>query len=150
MPTRIIRHPEHIDILASILLCRKLPLTVTWSQGAPRTDAQNNLSFQWYVDAARQLGDCDHGDTRALSKVLFAAPILCRDNPAFCVSWEKLRARFSHEEIVQFVKDTELPMTSIMKLKQMIEYMDAIERYWRDQGVRLTDPESMKYEREFA
>lgn len=150
MPTRFIREPQHVDALADLLRARKLPLTVSWAQGAPRTTAQNNLAFRWYQDAARQLGDCDHGDTRAISKVQFAAPILCRDNEVFRASWERLRSRFAHEEIVEFVKATELPMTSIMGLKQMIEFMDGIEKYWRGAGVMLTDPMMMKYEQEFG
>ena len=149
MATRIIRQPEHIDALAAMLRGRKLPLTVSWTQGAPRTDAQNRLAFQWYMDAASQLGDRDHGDTRAESKVEFAAPILCRDSDPFRMSWQKLRSVMTHEEVLAFVKSTELPMTSIMGVKQMTEYMDAIERHWRGQGVRLTDPEMLKYQSEF-
>jgi hypothetical protein len=149
MPTRILRVVKHIPALVTVLARIKLPITISWVQGAPRTGAQNRLAFRWYQDAATQLGDRDHEDARAESKVAFAAPILCRDNEAFRISWERLRSRFNHEEVVAFVKATELPMTSTMVLKQMVEYMDAIERHWRGHGVRLTDPEALKYETEF-
>lgn len=149
MPTRIIREPGHIEALKQMLGNVKLPITVSWAQGAPRTDAQNRLAFRWYMDVATQLGDRGFATARAQSKVQFGAPILCRDNEPFSRSWARLRSRFSHEEIVEFVRETELPMTSIMHLKQMVEYMEEMERYWRGLGVQLTDPEAMKYENEF-
>lgn len=150
MPTKIIREPAHIDALARLLSGRKLPITVSWAQGAPLSDAQRRLSFRWYQDAARQLGDQTPAETRAECKVVFGAPILCRDNEAFRASWEILRLRFTHEEILRFVEQTELPMTSIMTVKQMTEYLDGVQRHYSGQGVRLTDPEAMRYEQEFG
>ena len=149
MPTKLIRLPEHVDALSEILKSRKFPMTVSWTQGAPQSEAQRRLSFRWYQDVARQLGDRDSGDVRAEAKVMFGAPILCDDSEPFKMSWEALRARFQHEEIVAFVKATELPVTSIMLLPQMSKYMTTIGDYWRGQGIYLTDPEALKYEFEF-
>ena len=150
MPTRIIREPAHIDALVAILSARKLPITVSWSQGAPLSDAQRNLSFRWYMDASRQLGDQTPQEVRAECKVVFGAPILCEARPEFRESWDRLRATFTHEQILKFVEQTELPMTSIMTVKQMTEYMNAVQRHYAVQGVRLTDPEALKYEQEFG
>jgi hypothetical protein len=33
MPTKIIRQPEHVAALADMLRDRKMPITVTWTQG---------------------------------------------------------------------------------------------------------------------
>jgi len=41
-------------------------------------------------------------------------------------------------------------MTSIMTVKQMTEYLDGVQRHYSAQGVRLTDPEALKYEQEFG
>jgi hypothetical protein len=150
MPTKIIREAGHVDALAAMLRGRKLPITVSWSQGAPRTDVQNALAFRWYQDIARQLGDETPGEVRAECKVRFAAPILCEDNDAFCASWVTLRRRFAHHEILKFVEATELPMTRLMTVRQMTAYMDAVQREYSAQGVRLTDPEALKYETEFG
>lgn len=150
MPTKVIREPVHVEALAATLRERKLPLTVSWAQGAPLSDAQRRLSFRWYQDAARQLGDQTPAEARAECKVVFGAPILCRDNERFRASWGSLRERFTHEEILRFVEQTELPMTSIMTVKQMTEYLDSVQRHWTTQGIRLTDPEALKYEQEFA
>lgn len=149
MPTKIIREPSHIDALAAMLQGRKLPLTVSWVQGASQSDAQRRLSFRWYMDAARQLGDQTAAQVRAECKVVFGAPIVCAGNPEFAAAWNGLRERMSHEKILEFVEATELPVTSIMLAPQMREYMDAVQRHYTPQGIRLTDPEALKYEQEF-
>jgi hypothetical protein len=151
MPTKIIREPAHIEALAKILGERKLPLTVSWSQGAPRSEDQNALSHRWYADIARQLGDQTPSQVRAECKVEYAAPILCEESEPFRMSWTKLRERFSHEEILEFVERTELPMTRLMLVGQMSRYMDRLWQVYRvGQGLHLTDPEALKYEREFG
>ena len=150
MPTRIIRAPEHVDALAALLRGRKMPVTVEWRQGAPLSNAQRRLSFQWYMDASRQLGDQTAAEVRAECKVVFGAPIVCQSSEAFKASWATLRHRFTHEEVLEFVEQTELPVTSIMTVKQMSEYLDAVQRHYSRQGIRLTDPEALKYESEFA
>lgn len=150
MPTRIIREPSHVQSLAQMLSARKLPITVEWHQGAPRTASQNRLAFQWYQDIARQIGDQTTEEVRAEAKTLFAAPILCRESEAFRDSWARLRHRMTHEEVLAFVQATELPMTRAMTTRQMTEFLDAMQRHYSAQGVRLTDPEMLKYEVEFA
>lgn len=150
MPTKVIREPAHIEALARILAGRKLPITVSWTQGASRSDVQNRLAFQWYGDISRQLGDQTIGEVRAECKVVHGAPILCGEGGAFAESWARLRSAMGHEEILRFVEATELPMTSIMTVKQMAAYLDAVQRAYSSQGVRLTDPEALKYESEFA
>lgn len=150
MPTKIIRTPENVEALADMLRNRKMPMTVQWAQGAPLSNAQRRLSFRWYQDAAAQLGDQTAAETRAECKAVFAAPILCQHSEAFRASWTTLRHRLTHEEILRFVEQTELPMTSLMNVKQMTDYLDAVHRHYSQQGVRLTDPEALKYEQEFA
>jgi hypothetical protein len=150
MPTKIIREPAHVEALAKMLTGRRLPMTVTWTQGAPRSHVQNALAFRWYADVSRQLGDQTPGEVRALCKVTMAAPILCEGSEAFRASWTKLRQRFTHEEVLRFVEETELPMTSLMTVKQMTAFMDQMTRTWVAQGVRLTAPEALRYEAEFG
>lgn len=149
MPTKIIRTSEHVGALATILLGRKLPLTVTWAQGASRTDAQNRLSQRWYTDIATQLGDQTHEEVRAECKLVFGVPILCAENEAFRVSWEETFGRLHHESALKAVRVMDLPVTRLMRVKQMNAYMDAVQRQYGPM-VRLTDPEALKYENEFA
>jgi len=150
MPTKIIRQPEHITALAILLGGVKLPITVSWVQGESRREAQNRLAFQWYGDISRQLGDQSISEVRAECKCRFAAPILCVEHPPFAITWGRFRERFSWKEMLEFVKVTELPMSSLLNVKPMSEYLNAINLEYSRVGVRLTDPEARKYQEEFA
>ena len=149
MPTRIIRQPDHADQLAAMLRGRKLPITVTWTQGAPRSNDQNRLAQRWFTDVATQLGDQTHEDVRAECKLRFGVPILRAENEAFRISYDRVLKRLSYEEKLAAVKAFDLPVTRLMSVKQMSAFMDEMQRHWSGQGVRLTDPEAMKYEQEF-
>lgn len=150
MPAKVIRQPEHVDALAILLKGRKLPLTVSWAQGVSRTNAQNRLAQRWYSDIANQLGDQPREDVRAECKTRHGVPILCAENPAFAITWERTTGHLNYEEKVEAVRDFDLPVTRLMLVKQMTAYMDAVQREYAGQGVRLTDPEALKYEEEFA
>lgn len=150
MPTKIIREPEHIAALVNMLAGRKLPLTVSWSQGASRAEAQNRLAQRWFTDIARQLGDTTHEDVRADCKVSFGVPILCAENDAFRRGWQATFAPLGYEAVRQAVKALDVPVTRLMTVAQMTAFMDAVSAHWLARGVYLTDPEALKYETEFG
>jgi len=150
MPTKIIREPIHVEALASMLRGRKLPITVTWTQGAPRSTAQNRLAQRWFTDIATQLGDQTHEDVRAECKLHFGVPILRAENEAFRLSYDRVLKALPYEEKLAAIKAFDLPVTRLMNVKQMTAFMDEMQRHWSAQGVRLTDPEALKYEAEFS
>ena len=150
MPTKIIREPIHVEALASMLRGRKLPITVTWTQGAPRSTAQNRLAQRWFTDIATQLGDQTHEDVRAVCKLRFGVPILRAENEAFRISYDRVIKPLPYEQKLEAIKAFDLPVTRLMNVKQMTAFMDEMQRHWSAQGVRLTDPEALKYEQEFA
>lgn len=149
MPTKIIREPIHVEALANMLRGRKLPITVTWTQGAPRSTAQNRLAQRWFTDIATQLGDQTHEDVRAECKLHFGVPILRAENEAFRLSYDRVIKALPYEEKLAAIKAFDLPVTRLMNVKQMTAFMDEMQRHWTGQGVRLTDPEALKYEQEF-
>lgn len=149
MPTRIIREPKHADQLAAMLRDRKMPVTVTWTQGAPRSNAQNKLAQRWFADIARQLGDQTQEDVRAECKLRFGVPILREENEVFRISYDRVLKHMTYEQKIEAVKAFDLPVTRLMTVKQMTAFMDEMQRVWIGQGVRLTDPEALKYEQEF-
>ncbi len=149
MPTKIIREPIHVEALANMLRGRKLPITVTWTQGAPRSTAQNRLAQRWFTDIATQLGDQTHEDVRAECKLHFGVPILRAENEAFRLSYDRVIKALPYEEKLAAIKAFDLPVTRLMTVKQMTAFMDEMQRHWSGQGVRLTDPEALKYEQEF-
>lgn len=150
MPTKIIRDPTHVDALAAMLRDRKLPITVTWTQGAPRSASQNRLAQRWFTDIATQLGDQTHEDVRAECKLRFGVPILRAENEAFRLSYDRVIKSLPYEEKLEAIKAFDLPVTRLMTAKQMTAFMDAMQRHWLPLGVRLTDPEALKYEQEFT
>jgi hypothetical protein len=149
MPTKIIREPIHVEALANMLRGRKLPITVTWTQGAPRSTAQNRLAQRWFTDISTQLGDQTHEDVRAECKLHFGVPILRAENEAFRLSYDRVLKALPYEEKLAAIKAFDLPVTRLMTVKQMTAFMDEMQRHWSAQGVRLTDPEALKYEQEF-
>ena len=150
MPTKIIRNPAHIAALANMLAQRKLPLTVSWAQGASRADAQNRLAQRWFTDVARQLGDVTHNDVRADCKVSFGVPILCAENDAFRAGWAATFGPLGYEGARKAVKALDVPVTRLMTVAQMTAFMTAVQDHWRGMGLYLTDPEALKYEVEFG
>jgi hypothetical protein len=150
MPTKIIREPAHVDALAKMLTGRKLPITVTWAQGAPRTAAQNRLAQRWYTDVALQLGDMTHEEVRATCKLTIGVPILRAENEAFRLSYDRVMGGLTYEEKLRAIIAFDLPVTRLMTTPQMTAFMDQMQRTCGAQGVRLTDPKSLMYEQEFA
>lgn len=149
MPTMVLREPQHADALAARLRGRKLPLTVSWSQGASRSNQQQRLSFQWFMDISRQLGDMTVEEVRADAKVSFGVPILRAESEAFRSSWDETFGPLGFERQRRAVEKLQVPVTSLMTVKQMTAFLDAMQRHWAQMGIRLTDPEALRYEEEF-
>jgi hypothetical protein len=147
MTTRIIRHESEIDGLVRLLKSRKLPVTVNVTAGADRTGEQNALAFRWYQDAARDLGDRTASDVRAHCKLFHGVRLLHAENEAFRTSWDRLiKARFSiPEKLELMVPPHDYPVTRLMTVKQMTAFLDAVHAELSGMGVRLTDPEALKY-----
>lgn len=150
MATKIIRQPEHIDALCVMLRARKLPITVSWEQGAPDTKAMNRLAQRWHTDVARQAGDRTHESVRAFCKLRFGKPILCADSEAMRLSFDKAFGHMNHEDALEVMEALDIPVTRLMLRDQMKEYMQQVEQFFRQQGFLLTDPEMLKYETEFG
>ena len=148
MPTRILRQPDHADALADILRTLKLPVTVSWTQGAPRSKAQNRLAQRWFTDIATHLGDQTHEEVRAQCKLDHGVPILRAENETFRVSYDDVFGPLPYEAKLAAIKAFDLPVTRLMTVKQMTAFMDDVQRQYGPL-VHLTDPEALKYEQEF-
>lgn len=149
MPTKVLRVEGDADKLAKLLAGRKYPMTVTWTQGALRTTQQNRLAQRWFTDVANQLGDQTHDDVRAYCKLHFGVPILRAENEAFRQSYDLTMRPLPYAAKLAAVKDMDLPVTRLMTTKQQTQFMDDVQRHWSGMGIRLTDPEALKYEEGF-
>jgi hypothetical protein len=145
--TRTIRTQSEIDGLARLLQSRQMPLTVHITQGEDRSGAQNRLAFDWYRQAAEQLGDRTTADVRAHCKLYHGVKMLHAENEAFRLSWNRLiKDRFTlTEKLELMLPPHDYPVTRLMTVKQMTRYLDAIHGEFSAMGVTLTDPEAMKY-----
>lgn len=150
MPTKIIRDHGHITYLADMLGKLKLPLTVSWQAGASLSRRQQRLSFRWYQDIANQTGDRTMEEVRADCKVTHGIPILSADDAAFREGWARGIGRFTFDGQREIVRLMQMPVTSLMTVKQMTAYLDAVQGEYLQQGIRLTDPEALRYEEEFG
>jgi hypothetical protein len=151
MATKVLRSADDIDALARMIGARtKYPLTVTITQGDPRRGKQNRLSQRWFTDISRQKEDETHEEVRAYCKLHFGVPILRAENEAFRQSYDRTMRPLDYETKLEAMKEMDLPVTRLMTAKQMRAFMDEMQRYWGNRGFRLTDPEALKYEEEFA
>jgi len=141
MPHRIIEKPEDLDAFTTLLGTLKLPFTVEWVQGRDRTGEQNRLQFLWAREAAEQKGDRTPEEQRNEWKLRFGVPIMREDSPEFRKVYDTLiKDRLSYEEKIEAMEL--IAVTSLMKVRQMVRYLDAIDRECAQEGVKLTQPDA--------
>lgn len=150
MPTKVLRADEDVDKLARLLSPLKKPITVSWTKGAPRSAASNRLAQRWFTDIAMQLGDQTHEEVRALCKLTIGVPILRAENEAFRLAYDRVMGELPYADKLAAIQALDLPVTRLMTLPQMTEFMDQMTRTWSAQGVRLTDPRDLMYLEEFG
>jgi len=116
-----------------------IPVTFEWSPGRDRTLEQNRLQFLWAREAAEQRGDVTPEEVRCDWKLRHGVPIMREDSPKFRAVYDEAIRPLPYEmkaKAMQFFS-----VTSEMKVRQMVRYLDAIERECAEQGLRLTDPD---------
>lgn len=146
MVSRVIRNEADIEALRLLLKARKLPVTVEIVAGEHRTSPQNRLQYRWYSDAATQLGDRTADEVKRYCKLHFGVPILRAESELFREKYDRLLRPRPYAEKLEMMEFW--PVTSVMTVPQETQYLDAMQRHWTAQGVRLTDPEARKYARE--
>lgn len=144
MKTHRVLTEQEAQRLAGMITGLPLPFTVTITEGEIRTNPQNDLLWKWNEEIARFRGDCSAMDVHRENKLLIGCPI-CMRNDAFKAFVSKL-SHLTYEEKLEAMDF--VPVTSRMSKKEMIEFMDTVERKFRAQGVALTDPEMLRYENE--
>lgn len=139
MAHRIIQNPSELDAFVSLLTGLKLPITVEWVQGRDRTKEQNRLQFLWAREAAEQRGDRTPEEQRNEWKLRFGVPIMREDSPEFRDTYDRLIKPLPYEFKTRAMEL--ISVTSLMKVRQMVRYLDAIERECAEEGVKLTNPD---------
>lgn len=146
MAHRIINDEADLLDFTRFLSRLSLPVTVEWVQGRDRTREQNALQWLWATEAAHQLGDRTADELQREWKLRHGVPILREDSAEFRDLYDQMIKPLPYERKIEVMRL--VTVTSEMKVRQMVRYLDAIERECAEQGIRLTqpDPELSKYQ----
>jgi hypothetical protein len=139
MAHRIIDSPAQLADFTRFLGNLKLPFTIEWTQGRDRTRDQNALQFLWAKEVADQLGDRTPSEVRHDWKLRHGVPILRESSAAFRDVYDKAIKPLPFEMKVAAMAF--IPVTSEMKVRQMVQYLDTVQRECLEQGLRITDPD---------
>ena len=149
MTTRAIMTPEQADALCKWLVGLPFPFTVTVKDGVARTLSQNALLHRWIGEIAKHRGDVTAKEVKGECHRQWALDIRLRD-PQFAYVWHRATADMTYEQECALLASEILGVSSAMTKAELTEYMDALSAHWRAEGVRLTDPDAMKYEQEMS
>lgn len=141
MPHRIIRTEDDIADFTAFLRTVRLPITVEWVQGADRSRDQNALQWLWAQEVASQMGDRTATEVQHEWKLRHGVPILREDSPEFREIYDTRIKPWPYAaklDLMHFI-----PVTSLMTVRQMVRYLDTVQRECLTQGLRLTDPDPM-------
>ena len=139
MAHRIINHQEDLDEFIRLANGLARPFTVEWQLGRDRSLEQNRLQFLWAREAAEQRGDMTADEVRCEWKLIHGVPILREESAAFREIYDTAIKPLPYEK--KLVAMRFIPVTSEMKVPQMVRYLDTIQRECAEQGIRLTDPD---------
>lgn len=139
MTTRTVKNPDDLALLKTYLDGRKRPFTVEITDGRDRSSEQNRLAFKWYSEISEQTGE-DREDVRARCKLEIGVPILREAHERFRETYDRLIRPLPYPEKLALIRDTELPVTSLMNVEQMSRFMDIVFRRHAEIGVVLTVP----------
>jgi hypothetical protein len=98
-----------------------------------RSRDQNALSHVWYVQISEELGEQTPEGVKAECKLNFGLPLMRSDE-----SWNEIGVmldKIPYEKRLAYMRHVAL--TSEMTVKQMTEYMAAVQRHYAERGVTL-------------
>lgn len=140
MAERILNDETDLELWITYLRSRKLPQTVSAVDGRDRTKEQNKLQWLWANEAAEQRGDVTADEVQREWKLTHGVPILREDSEEFRDLYDSLiKGRLSYEEKVAAMRI--IDVTSILKVRQMVRFLDAVSAECASRGIRLTDPD---------
>lgn len=139
MTTRTVKNPDELKLLQVYLEGRKRPFTVDITDGRDRSSEQNRLAFKWYAEIAEQTGE-DKEDVRARCKLEIGVPILREASEQFRKTYDRLIRPLDYDDKLAAIRDMDLPVTRLMKVSEMSEYMDLVFRRHSEFGIVLTVP----------
>ena len=139
MTTRTVKNEDELALLKVYLDQRKRPFTVDVTDGRDRSAEQNRLSHKWYKEISEQTGEAVE-DVRARCKLEIGVPILREGSEAFRKTYDRLIRPLAYEDKHALIRDTDMPVTRLMNVTQMTEFMDQVFQRHAEFGIALTIP----------
>ena len=95
-----------------------------------RTNPQSDIQFVWYT-IAEQRGDMTASEYRALCKLNFGVPILCRDDDEYRQEFNENVGCYQREVQLSILKSKmiDYPVTRFMNQSQMSEYLSLVKNH---------------------
>jgi len=111
---------------------------------ADRSGAQNRLAFRWYKEIAEQKMDQTPEEWRAYCKLTKGVPILRAENEEFREIYDRLIRPLGYEDKLALMSaQIDMPITSLMKVKQFSAYLEDVQRHFATDGVILTSGDDL-------
>lgn len=139
MVTRAVKNPDDLALLKVYLDGRKRPFTVDITDGRDRSTEQNRLAFKWYGEIADQTGE-DRDEVRARCKLEIGVPIMREASDKFRATYDRLIRPLDYDDKIALIRDTDMPVTRLMNVTQMSQYMDLVFKRHAEFGIELTIP----------
>lgn len=105
-----------------------------------RSLAQNRLSFLWYGEIGAYMGIVAD-EARCRCKLKFGVPIMVAEDEFFARTWQQLVEKHGRTFLLDLMEL--VPVTSLMTVAQMSQYLTDIDFYFGSQGLDLTHPEDL-------
>jgi hypothetical protein len=139
MTQRIIKDADDLALLKVYLDGRKLPMTIDIQDGRDRSTEQNRLSQKWYAEISEQTGE-DREDVRARCKLEIGVQIMREASDKFKATYDRLVRPLDYDDKLALIRDTDMPVTRLMKVSDMTRYMDLVFLRHSEFGLVLTVP----------
>ncbi len=140
MTIRAVKNTDDLALLKVYLDGRKRPFTVDIEDGRNRSIEQNRLSHKWYTEIAEQTGEHVE-DVRARCKLEIGVPIMREASDKFKKTYDANIRRLSYDRKLAVIRDMDIPVTRLMNVGQMSDYMDLVFQRHAEFGIALTVPE---------
>lgn len=138
MVERLIRKPEELDQWFTFLGARKLPMTVSAVEGLDRSAEQNRLMWKWSTEVGQQVGETSD-EVQRRWKLDHGLPVLCEDDQKYRQFCRLTLGPLSRDQRLKAMEYT--PVSSQMNVRQMVRFLDRIERECVEGGLVITVPD---------
>ena len=109
--------------------------------GKDRSIDQNAISHCWYEQVARELREDSPEGVKCECKLRFGVPILRAADSDFREMYDTaIRGHLSYEQKLKAMRF--LPVTSLMTVKQLSQYLVDVQAHYATRGVVLEFPEN--------